>query len=98
MFEYWISPAGELFQVDFSHTHDLHYVEEADRKHRLNIWEWRPNGNRGTVRHVAWEGPVIVYPAKWEVDPMNWPQAELYFHEGILEAVDITTRVVRKGW
>ena len=98
MFEYWISPAGELFQVDFSHTHDLHQVPEGERKHRLHVWDWKPNGNRGRVRFVPWEGPVIAYPAKWDVDKLHWPQAEIYFHQGVVEAVDITIRHVRQGW
>ena len=98
MFDYWISPAGELFQVDLSHTCDLYQVPEGKRKHRLHIWDWRPNGNRGTVRPVRVEGPVIVYPSKWSLDTARWPHAELYFEAGVIQSVDTTIWSLRKTW
>ena len=98
MFDYWISPAGELYRVDFSHTCDLHQVPEGERRHRLHLWDWKPNGNRGTVRHMRLDGPVIVYPAKWDLESGLWPHAELYFQEGVVESIDTTIRTLRKDW
>jgi len=98
MFDYWISPAGELFQVDYSHTADLHHVPEAERKHRLHLWEWKPNGNRGIVRHVAWDGPVIVYPSRWHPTGGQWPEKSIWFKGGRIESIGTSTRRVHNHW
>ena len=98
MFEYWISPDGELFQIDYSGTFDLHLVPEGERKHRLHVWDWKPNGNRGRVRFVPWEGTVIVYPARWTDNPTEWAQKVLHFTDGRLGSIDTTTRGLRKAW
>ena len=59
--EYWISPAGELFEIDDYKAADFVEVDDED----LRPWEkfqWIPNGNHGKVKPVYITDCIEVYP------------------------------------
>jgi len=77
MAEYWISPHGELFEIDYSGTHDWELVDDI-------IYKSVPNGNRGTVRPVTITTEIEVYPAKWDAHYAKFPTMKITFIDGVL--------------
>ena len=64
MQEYWISPSGQLYEIDFSGTQDFVLDPENDTALMSGVC-WVPNGNHGRVRATRHYGVVEVYPSKW---------------------------------
>ena len=95
MAQYWISPAGELFDISYQNTSDLWVKEPEFRKNRLDMWEWRSNGNHGRVMFTPWWGVAEMYPAKWEGTYEDMPSALVYFRDGKIEEIRIDTP---SGW
>lgn len=81
MAEYWISPSGQLYEVDYSGTHD--WVEKAveDRKGPFDRFTTIPNGQHGRVRATRYWGHMHV-TADREKD---WERT-IVFEDGILVA------------
>ena len=87
--EYWISPAGELFEIDDYKAADFVEVDDED----LRPWEkfqWIPNGNHGKVKPVYITDCIVVYPeqnpnAKWEC----CPRCSICFRLGKITHVEI---------
>ena len=75
--EYWISPNGELFEIDYSGTHDWEFVNDLKYKPV-------PNGNRGAVRPVIITTEVEVYPVKWDAYYSKFPTMKITFIDGVL--------------
>ncbi len=82
MADYWISPAGELFQIDYSGTQDWELTGET----KLGFAKYKntPNGNHGKVRPVIIDKTIEVYPEKWDAYYTAYPRITLTFIEGIL--------------
>ena len=59
MEDLWISPAGELFVVDYARTADL--VPDPDTKRMFWPYKWEPNGNHGRVLPSNHTGDVRLY-------------------------------------
>ena len=66
MADYWISPEGQLFQIDYSGTADIYEVPPEDRQHPLSAFKWLPNGSHGRVRACSVWSLVSVYPSRYE--------------------------------
>jgi hypothetical protein len=89
MAEYWITPAGELYEIDESYTAD--FVEVDDES--LPPWarfQWIPNGQHGKVKPVYITDCIEVYPEqnphqKWE----EWPRCSICFKDGKITHVEI---------
>jgi hypothetical protein len=89
MAEYWITPAGELYEIDESYTAD--FVEVDDES--LPPWarfQWIPNGQHGKVTPVYITDCIEVYPEqnphqKWE----EWPRCSICFKDGKITHVEI---------
>ena len=80
--EYWISPNGELFEIDYSGTVDW----GPDLK-------TVSNGNRGKVRPVIITGEIEVYPTNWDVKYAPYPRKRLYIDHGkLIKHEDSTPR------
>jgi hypothetical protein len=87
--EYWISPAGELFEIHDCITAD--FIEVDDET--LPPWarfQWIPNGNHGKVQPVYITDCIEVYPEqnpndKWE----QWPRCSICFKLGKITHVEI---------
>ena len=78
MCEYWIDPAGKLYEVDYSYTQD--FTE--------NLLGYTPNGRHGKVRPIYHTGVVEVYPEKWDCYYAPFPSCHLTFVDGIITKVN----------
>ena len=95
---YWISPAGELFRIDERPAfrpveiseEELDAIEDPiERLSALSAHE--PTGLPGKVRPVYHLGGVTIYPAKWDGDWEDWPEAKLFFRYGVITEYATTT-------
>ena len=59
MEDLWISPAGELFVVDYTRTAEL--VPDPERERKFWSYKWEPNGNHGRVLPSLHTGDVHLY-------------------------------------
>ena len=59
MEDYWISPAGELFTINYARTADL--VPDPECKRQFWPYKWEPNGNHGRVTPSLHTGDVRLY-------------------------------------
>lgn len=87
MNEYWISPEGQLFEIDYSHTYDFVDIPEEERVRPWNVFKTVPNGNHGKVRPVYIFKVVELYPAKWDAHYAKWPSCHVYFKDGMIKEV-----------
>jgi hypothetical protein len=89
MAEYWISPAGQLFELDYSGTHDFEEtpIENKPTRFPLTGFKWVPNGNRGKVHPVFAFKVVELYPAKWDAHYAKWPSCHVHFWDGMIKEV-----------
>ena len=85
MNEYWISPAGQLFEIDYSGTQDF-VITENDTSIQ-SLFKTKPNGNRGVVRPVFAFKVVELYPAKWDAHYAKWPSCHVHFWDGMIKEV-----------
>lgn len=53
MSDYWLSPSGQLYIIDYSHTADFVELKEGDEGYNAEVplfnFQWIPNGNHGKV-------------------------------------------------
>jgi len=92
MSEYWLDPAGQLFEIDYSGTQD--FVENPEED--TSLWKgmlWVRNGNHGRVKPVNITKVIEVYPTQWDCKYSPYPRLHLYIKNGILVEVINTTRV-----
>lgn len=91
MSHYWISPSGQLFEINLSNTADFVELKEGDEgysKDRMILnFRMVPNGNRGKVRPVYIFKVVEIYPAKFDGHYSKWPTCQVYFRDGIVREV-----------
>ena len=90
MSQYWLSPDGQLYLIDYSHTADLIEVKEGDddfKTGRLSIlnFRWIPNGTHGKVKPWRLTKYITVYPEQWEGVWNGWPECRLHFKDGRLQ-------------
>lgn len=79
MSEYWLSPIGELYEIDYSDTQD--FVDGS------NTLLWRPNGIHGKVRPHLITTTIEVYPAKWDCKYAPFPSCQIVLYDGKLVKV-----------
>ena len=77
---YWISPAGQLFLIDYSGTNDFLFDDNA--KEICDKFQTVPNGNHGKVTPVYVNKTIEVYTANDEL-----LICYLHFVEGKIEKV-----------
>ena len=97
MSQYWISPDGVLYYIDYSHTADFVIIEEGDEDyqetHKWRNFKWVPNGNHGKIRPWMITKYVEVYPEDWKGKWEDWPRLKLHFRYGkLMDYEDITGR------
>jgi len=85
MCEYWISPEGQLFEIDYSGTQDFVLTEEDTTI--IPRIKYTPNGNHGKVRPVFAFKVVELYPAKWDAHYAKWPSCHVHFWDGMIKEV-----------
>jgi len=88
MCEYWISPNGELYEIDYSGTQDFVEPDGSDSPWRL--FKTVKNGNHGKVIPCQVTATVTVYPSKWTCYYSPFPEKKILFVEGkIYKVIDI---------
>ena len=97
MSQYWISPDGVLYYIDYTHTADFTIINEDDedynKTHKWRNFKWVPNGNHGKISPCMITKYVEVYPEQWEGAWEDWPRLKLHFRYGKLQDYeDITGR------
>ena len=97
MSQYWISPDGVLYYIDYSHTADFVIIEEGDEDyeetHKWRNFKWVPNGNHGKISPYMITKYVEVYPEDWKGKWEDWPRLKLHFRYGkLMDYEDITGR------
>lgn len=80
MSQYWISPGGKLYLIDYSDTADLVEVEDGF----LNF-QWVPNGTHGKVTPCSITSYVVIYPEGWKGDWLSMPRCRIHFRDGIVQ-------------
>ena len=88
MTDYWLSPSGQLFYIDYSHTADFVELKEGDDGYHevaLFNFRWIPNGNHGRVVACYLTKYISVYPEQWKGKWEDWPTLKLHFKNGKLQ-------------
>jgi hypothetical protein len=97
MSQYWISPDGVLYYINYSYTADFVELKEGDdgydEERKFLNFVWIPNGNHGKISPWMLTKYIEVYPALWEGKWEDWPRLKLHFKYGKLQDyVNITGR------
>jgi len=96
MSQYWISPDGQLYLIDYSHTADFVELKEGDEgysdKMALLNFRWVPNGTHGKVRPWNITKYVVIYPENWKGNWEDCPECRIHFKYGILQDYEILTK------
>jgi hypothetical protein len=91
MAQYWLSPDGQLYLIDYSHTANFVELKEGDegfhpeRKLRFLNFQWIPNGERGKVRPTSLTKYITVYPERFDGEWQDLPKCHLHFKQGKLQ-------------
>ena len=90
MTQYWLSPDGHLYWIDYSHTADFVELKEGDEGYqegRLSMlnFKWIPNGKHGRVRPTNLTKYITVYPERWDGEWEDWPECRIHFKDGKLQ-------------
>ena len=96
MSQYWISPDGQLYWIDYSHTADFVELQEGDEGYdpekKLFNFRWIPNGTHGRVRPWDITKYVVIYPENWKGNWEDWPDCRIHFVDGIVQDYKILTK------
>jgi len=89
MSQYWISPDGVLYHIDYTQTADFVELKEGDEDyqetHQWRNFKWVPNGNHGKIRPWMITKYIEVYPSDWKGNYDDWPRLKLHFRYGKLQ-------------
>lgn len=86
---YWISPAGELFKVDWANS--MRMVDrlvptigqiQTGRARWFLPFQWEPTGEHKKLTPVYHTGSVVIYPATHTGSYKTWPEATLLLQHG----------------
>ena len=97
MTQYWLSPDGQLYWIDYSHTADFVELKEGDEGYQegklsmLNF-QWIPNGTRGRVRPMYLTKYITVYPESWDGEWEHWPECRIHFKDGVLQDYECSSK------
>ena len=86
--QYWISPSGHLYRVDYSNTQECQVVHPDDDDwdpKKFFCVRWLPTGQRGRVVAEYLTKYIVIYPETWDKGIDTWPEVRLHFVEGVLQ-------------
>ena len=96
MSQYWISPDGQLYLIDYSRTTDLVLLKEGDDGYdyetELFNLRWTPNGTHGRVRPWNINKYVTIYPERWEGKWEDWPDCLIHFKDGVVQSYELLSK------
>jgi len=89
MSQYWISPEGQLYLIDYSHTADFVELKEGDEGYepekKIFNFRWIPNGTHGKVRPWNITKTIKIYPENWKGEWSDWPEVTILFENGVVK-------------
>ena len=89
MERYWVSPAGQLFVIDYEGTHDFVIVTETspeyDRQYPWRNTSIKPNGAHGVVAPVNFTGVICIEPNRVTQPEFEWEYKALTFESGLCQ-------------
>jgi len=85
MVDYWLDPAGKLFEIDYSGTQDFVDVPDDEMNMPWNTFKWVPNGNHGKVKPIYITKIILVYPSVWDCKYAPYPSCRVRFENGIIQ-------------
>ena len=87
--QYWISPEGQLYLIDYSHTADFVELQEGDEGYepekKIFNFRWIPNGTHGRVRPWNITKTIKIYPENWKGEWSDWPEVTILFENGVVK-------------
>ena len=95
MSQYWISPDGQLYLIDYSRTADFVELKEGDEGYSemaLLNFRWIPNGTHGKVRPWNITKYIVIYPDQWDGEWEHWPECRIHFKDGKLQDYDHSSK------
>ena len=95
MSQFWISPDGQLYLIDYSHTADFVELKEGDEGYSevgLFNLQWIPNGTHGKVRPWNITKYIVIYPEQWDGEWEHWPECRIHFVNGIVQDYQILSK------
>jgi len=96
MSQFWISPDGQLYLIDYSHTADFVELQEGDDGCNDKLvflnFQWIPNGTHGKVRPCDITKYVVIYPEQWGGQWDDWPECRIHFIDGKVQDYKILTK------
>ena len=95
MSQYWLSPDGVLYYIDYSGTADFVEIKEGDEDYSEKLaflnFKWVPNGNKGKITPWILTKYIEVYTTGWKGKWEDQPRLLLHFKYGkLMEYEDIT--------
>ena len=94
--QYWISPDGQLYIVDYARTADFVELKEGDDGYNDKLaflnFRWIPNGTHGKVRPYFISKYVTIHPENWEGEWEDCPDCRIHFKNGIVQNYEIFTK------
>ena len=98
--QYWISPEGQLYLIDYSQTADFVELQEGDEGYepekKFFNFRWIPNGTHGRVRPWNITKYITIYPERWEGEYEDWPDCRIHFRDGKVQDFEILTKGDKK--
>lgn len=82
MMEYWLSPSGQMYELDFSGTQS--WVLQKEDIYPYERLTWEKNGCHGKVRATNLTREIEVYPSKWTAHYAPFPRKTITIVEGKL--------------
>lgn len=67
MRDYWLSPKGELYEIDYRDSQDIVDIPEEERTAPWNVFEFVPNGKHGKIKVTEIYKYVRMYDAEDEI-------------------------------
>ena len=77
MSEFWLSPSGELYLIDYTGTQDFVMGDKPPF--------FKPNGRRGKVVATQFHGTIEVYPEVWTAYYSPYPRLMVTFNDGKIQ-------------
>jgi len=90
MSEFWLSPNGELYLIDYSGTQDFVLGDQPPFH--------KPNGCRGRVVATEFHGRIEVYPEVWTAHYAPFPRLMLTFIHGKIQDTIQSIKKFKKSY
>jgi len=81
MNQFWISPVGQLYRVEFCSAYDAVEISEELRQSPWQMIQWLRNGKHGSVTPDYRSALIRLYPGRVMAD-QQWREVKVYLRHG----------------